>query len=152
VLALCVRDRRTFRCSKRCSTSCCPTADDNEALCRTVKSWLGEGASFPGLVIAIPTEATETWLFAAHSSPTPTIEAVKQPAAQLVKAGLIGPDEHGKPCKDAARYRELAVALGEKLGHLRAVVGELDRFCAKIEALVPAPSSASRAAEPRAPS
>ena len=111
------------------------SASTNEKLCDEVKSWLGPGVTFPGLVIAIPTEATETWLLAANRPANPALERVKKPAEQLIRAKLIEHDAHGNPIKDYARYRELAAPLGEQLSALRRVLTELDRFCVKVEAV-----------------
>lgn len=111
------------------------SAANNDELCATIKSWLGSGASHPGLVIVIPTQASETWLLAANRPATPAIESVKKPAEQLVKAGLVDHDEHGGPVKDQQRYRELATPLADRLTALRPILKELDRFCSKLEQL-----------------
>lgn len=107
-----------------------------DELCGRVKIWLGAGASHPGLVMAIPTQATETWLLAGSRPANPALEAVRKPAEQLIKAGLIEHNERGNPIKDQQRYRELAAPLADRLASLRPVLRELDRFCSKIEALV----------------
>lgn len=111
------------------------SANDNVGLCAEIKSWLGRGANHPGLVIVIPTQATETWLLAANRPVNPAIESMRKPAEQLVKAGLIEHDEHGDPIKDQQRYRELAIPLTARLTALRPILTELDRFCSKLEKL-----------------
>ncbi|MFO7561964.1 MAG: hypothetical protein R6X02_04930 [Enhygromyxa sp.] len=107
-----------------------------DELCAHIRSWLGSGATHPGLVITIPAQATETWLLAGSRPASPALESVRKPAEQLIRAGLIAHDKHGNPIKDQQRYRELAAPLADRLASLRPVLRELDRFCSKVEALV----------------
>ena len=114
-----------------------PAADEPDLapLCEHVRSW-AEGRLPEGAVIALPREELESWLLWAHTN-LKNVEARASPAEDLARRDLIARTKKGAPDKDAARYRELSVALTRRAKHAqeRKHVAELDRFVGKLLAL-----------------
>lgn len=113
----------------------CPRlgAADTTQLCAVVKGWLGAGAREPKLVIAIPAQASEAWLVAAHMATTPALEQQHHPEDLLAQRKLLRRGADGRAVKERATYVELAVRLRERLAEARRVLPELERFADKLE-------------------
>lgn len=103
------------------------------ALCEATKRWLGRAGQDPRILIVIPSQASEAWLYAAHVATSPHIETERDPAGKLAQAGLLERDPRGEPVKDPRRYQELASRLPARLAELRKVLPELERFAGKLE-------------------
>ncbi len=105
---------------------------DTAGLCATIKGWLGAGAARPELLIALPAQATEAWLVAAHRPSTPALEATPRPENALAELGLLDRDRRGRSLKSAPRYAPMARTLAGRLDDVRPVLPELDRFVRKL--------------------
>jgi hypothetical protein len=114
---------------------------DAAQLCATIKGWLAAGATDPRLVVAIPMQASEAWLVAAHLPADPTLEQTPHPEALLVRKKLLRPGKDGVARKDRDTYQQLAAKLRDRLAEVRRVLPELDRFARKLERFVTPASS-----------
>lgn len=113
------------------------------ALCRHVKDWMAGGV--PGsAVIVLPRESTEAWIVAAATRKK-NVEAIEDPAQELVDAGVIGLTK-GKPDKRAASYEGHFPSLLSKLKEPRQLeaIPELERFVGKLSRRTRAMSAKKR--------
>ncbi|MFL5344919.1 MAG: hypothetical protein ACJ8AT_08995 [Hyalangium sp.] len=102
-----------------------------EPLYEHVASWATGGLP-ASAVITLPREELEAWLVAANTN-VKDVEALEDPAGELVSHGLIGIRKN-KPDKDAQIYRKLVVPLVRLARDPKKVrkVPELERFVGKL--------------------
>lgn len=121
-------------------------------VCQAVKRWLGPGARDGRLLVAVPAQATDTWLLAACAAVNPKIEDEPHPARALVKQKVLEADADGKPRKHVAAYRRAASRITSRIVELRRTLPELERFAGKLEVIAqsrlghPAPIAADATA------
>jgi hypothetical protein len=107
--------------------------EDLEPLCVHVRSWV-DGALPESAIIALPREATDAWLVAAHTN-RKHVEKIPKPAEVLRDVGLLESNHTRGPEKTAAKYEDLSRALTPMIGDAKELakeVPELARFVGKI--------------------